>query len=174
MRTIVVHAKQIGVHETPLCALLVLEILCPSTKLTFVLMLSAWWAFHVFGCDLSVYHLRSHVWILGSWVFTLSLRCYRALCELLMVSNHPIVNTNISWTHASTNLLVDATIFTLVKCKQSPSWNVLFAALKPEQTWPLVADASFNAWWRHVMETPSALVRGTTGGFLSPMASYAN
>ena len=42
--------------------LLELEILCSSTKLTFVLMLSAWCVFHMSGCTLSVYYLRSH-WV---------------------------------------------------------------------------------------------------------------
>ena len=32
-----------------------------SMKLTYVLMLSAWCVFHVFGCVKSVYHLRSHI-----------------------------------------------------------------------------------------------------------------
>ena len=55
------HAQQTCVHEVPLCALLVREILCLGTKITFVLMLSTWCGFHVFGCALSVYHLRSHI-----------------------------------------------------------------------------------------------------------------
>ena len=38
-------------------------------------------------------------------MFTLSLRCYQVHGELKMVSNQHIVNTNISWTYASTNLL---------------------------------------------------------------------
>ena len=42
---------------------------------------------------------------LGSCVFTLSLCCYRAHGKLKMVSNQHIVNTKISWTQASTNLL---------------------------------------------------------------------
>ena len=37
------------------CVLLVLEIMCSSTKLTFVLTLCAWCVFHVFGCALCVY-----------------------------------------------------------------------------------------------------------------------
>ena len=37
---------------------------------------------HVFGCALSVYHLRSHISILGSCVFTLGSRCYRTHNEL--------------------------------------------------------------------------------------------
>ena len=56
------------------------------------------------GCALSVYHLRPHIWILGSWVFTLSLRCYRAHAELKMIFNQNIVNTNISWKHGSTKI----------------------------------------------------------------------
>ena len=58
----------------------------------------------MFDCVLSVYHLRSHIWILGSCFFTLGLRCYRTHNEIKMVSNQHIVNTNMSWTHASTNL----------------------------------------------------------------------
>ena len=85
------NSQQIGVHEASLCVLLVLEILCSSTKLTFVLMLSAWCVFGVcFPC----------VWLCIIWVhigfvcmFTLSLRCYRAQGELNMVSNQYIVNT---------------------------------------------------------------------------------
>ena len=50
---------QIGVHGAPPCVLVVLEILCSSTKLTLVLMLSAWCVFHMFGCALPVYHLKS-------------------------------------------------------------------------------------------------------------------
>ena len=53
------HCNETGVHQTPLCVLLVLEILCSSTKLTFVLTLIAWFVFHVFDCSLSVQHLRS-------------------------------------------------------------------------------------------------------------------
>ena len=87
------------------CVLFVLEILCSSTKLTFVLMLSTWCVFHVLGCALSVYHLRSHIWILDLCVFALSLCCYGAHGELKMVANQYTVNTKICWTHASTNLL---------------------------------------------------------------------
>ena len=56
-------ARQIGVHEAPLCIFLVLEILCSNTKVTFVLMFNAWCVFHVFGCALSAYHLSSR-WVL--------------------------------------------------------------------------------------------------------------
>ena len=38
-------------------------------------------------------------------MFTLRLQCDWAYGELKIVSNHHIVNTNISWLHASTNLL---------------------------------------------------------------------
>ena len=41
--------------------LLVLEILCSSTKLMFVLMLSALCIFHAYGCALSVYNLKLYV-----------------------------------------------------------------------------------------------------------------
>ena len=78
--------QQMGVHETPLCVLLELEILCSSTKLTFVLLLSACGVFHVFGFALSLYHMSSH------WV-RVCLRSYRAHGELKMVSNQHIVNT---------------------------------------------------------------------------------
>ena len=54
--------------------------------------------FHVFRCAVHVYHLRSHIWILGSCVFALSLRCYRAHGELKPVPNRHIVNTKISRT----------------------------------------------------------------------------
>ena len=54
-------SQRIGDHEASLCVLRVVEILCSSTKLIFVLILSTWYAFHVFDCTLSVYHLRSHI-----------------------------------------------------------------------------------------------------------------
>ena len=47
---------------TTQCVLLVVELLCSTTKLTFVLTLWAWCVFPVFGCALSVYHLSSH-WV---------------------------------------------------------------------------------------------------------------
>ena len=77
------HKTLVGycVHEAPLRVILVLEILCSSTKNTSVLGLSTWCVFHVFGCALSVYHLRSQLVRL----FTLSLRDYRAHGELNMV-----------------------------------------------------------------------------------------
>ena len=84
---------------------LVLEISYSSTKSTFVSMLSAWCVLHVVGCALSMYHLRLHLWILGSCGFILSLRCYWAHGEFKMVSNQHIANTKFSWTHTSTNLL---------------------------------------------------------------------
>ena len=59
----------------------------------------------VFGYALCVHHLILRIQILGSCVFTLILRCYQAHGELKMASNQHIVNTKISWTHASTNLL---------------------------------------------------------------------
>ena len=96
--------QQIGVHEASLCVL-------PgsSTKLTSVLMLCAWCVFHVFSCALSVYtslNITYHSIILGSCVFALSLRCYRTRdSELKMVSDQHIVNTKMSWTHASTSTL---------------------------------------------------------------------
>ena len=79
--------QQIGVQEASLVCLLVLEILCSRQKLTFMLMLNTWCGFHVFGCTLSVYQLRSHIWILGLCRFTLSLHCFRAHGELQLVSN---------------------------------------------------------------------------------------
>ena len=103
IKSLSVVTQQIGVHEASLCVLLVLEILCSSTKLSFVLMLSTQCAFHAFDFALSVYHLRSHIW--GSCVFTLMLGCYGAHGELKTVSNHHTMNTKNSWTHASTNLL---------------------------------------------------------------------
>ena len=42
------------------CVLLVLEILCSSTKLWLLSTSYAWYVFHVFDRALSVYHLRSH------------------------------------------------------------------------------------------------------------------
>ena len=75
--------QQIGVHEASLCVLRVLEILCSSTKITFVLTLYAWCVWLFFICEFT----------LGSCVFTLSLRFYRVHGELKMVSNQHIVNT---------------------------------------------------------------------------------
>ena len=43
--------------------------------------------------------------VLGSCAFPLSLRCYRAHGEPKMVSNQHIINTKISWSHASKKLL---------------------------------------------------------------------
>ena len=91
------------------CVSLVLNILCSDTKLTFVLMLSPWCDFHVIGCALSVYHLKSHISILDSCVVTLSLLCYRAPDEFKIISNQHITNTKIPWTQASTNLLGEFT-----------------------------------------------------------------
>ena len=108
--------QQIGIHKAPLCDLLVLKILCSSTKLTFVLMLSAWCVFNVFHCALSCV---SFEFTLGSCVFTLSLHCHWAHGELKMVSNQHIVK---SWTHASTNLL--AIGIPIIKVKWSPN-NVI-------------------------------------------------
>ena len=85
-----IETQQIGVHEAPLCVLLALEIWCSSTKLTFVLTLSAWCVFHVFGCDLSLYRLSSHCIRV---CLLLGLRSYRAHGELEIVLNQRIVNT---------------------------------------------------------------------------------
>ena len=58
-------------HKAPLCIFLVLEIMCSSTKLPFVLMLSAGCVFHVF-CALCVYHLSSHrVRVCLPWVYVI-------------------------------------------------------------------------------------------------------
>ena len=66
------NVQQSGVHEAPLCVLLVPESLCSSTKLTFVLMLSVWCVFHMFGCALSVCHLLSHwVRVCLLWVYVI-------------------------------------------------------------------------------------------------------
>ena len=54
-------SQQISVHEAPLCVLLGLEMLYSSSKLTFVLMLSAWCVFRVW-LRLTVYHSRSY-WV---------------------------------------------------------------------------------------------------------------
>ena len=72
----------------------------------------SWWRNYKYmfpcqlSCALSVYHLRTHIYIWGSCVFTLRLRCYRAHCELKVVLNQHIVNMIISWTHGGTSLLV--------------------------------------------------------------------
>ena len=91
-------AQQIDVHKASLCVLLVLEILCLSTKLTFVLTLCTWRVFHVFGCALSVYHLSSH-WVrvcLGL------LRVYGVTEHLVNSKWFQIITslTQKSWTHA--------------------------------------------------------------------------
>ena len=61
-------SQQISVHEAPLCVLLGLEMLYSSSKLTFVLMLSAWCVFRVWLRFICV----SFKIILGSCVLTLS------------------------------------------------------------------------------------------------------
>ena len=75
--------QQIGVHEASLYVLLVLEILYSSTKLTFVLMLSACcFISYVWLCLICVSFKITHMNIGFVCVFTLSLRCYRARGEL--------------------------------------------------------------------------------------------
>ena len=59
--------------------------------------------------------------MLGSFVLTLSLRCYRAHGELNMVSNQHSMYTKISWTHAGTNLLGDAIVLTTL-LKRPREW----------------------------------------------------
>ena len=73
----------------------------------FVLMLSAWCVFHVFGCALSVYLCIKipHINIRLVWVYFEFTLLSRAHGELKMVSNQHIANTKISWTHVSTNSL---------------------------------------------------------------------
>ena len=58
-----VTIQQIGVHEALLCVLLVLELLCCSTKLTFVLILITWCVFHVFGGSTSVCYRTYKYWV---------------------------------------------------------------------------------------------------------------
>ena len=95
----------IGIHKASLCVLLGLEILCSSTKLTFCVDVERMVCFPcVWLCFICVAFKITHINI-GLCVFTLSLRCYEAHGELKMVSNQHIVNTKISWTHTSTNLL---------------------------------------------------------------------
>ena len=78
--------------------------------------MSAWCVFHVFDCALSVCHLKSHIYILGLCVSTLNLRCHPAPAhgEFGMVSNQRIVDKNITWTHACTNLLGLSSYLTMV------------------------------------------------------------
>ena len=85
----VVNAQQIGVHKSPLCVELVLEILCSSTKLTSALMLGAWCVFHVLDCVSFEFTL---------WVYVAS----RTQNGFKSVHREH----KISWTHASTHLLV--------------------------------------------------------------------
>ena len=85
-------SQQIGVHEESLYYVLpVLEILCSSTKLTFVLTLCAWCVFH--ACVWLCFFCVSFEFTLGSCVFTFGLRCYRAHGELKRISNQHIPNT---------------------------------------------------------------------------------
>ena len=94
-----VTTQQIGFNEAPLCVLLVPEILCSSTKLTFALILSARCVFHVFGCALSVYHLSSHwVYVCLLWVYVVSSTRWTQNSFKSAHREH-----NNSWTHASTN-----------------------------------------------------------------------
>ena len=93
-----IATQQIGVHEASLCVLLVLEILCSSTKLTFVLTLCAWCVFHVFGVLYLCIILSSH---LVSCVFTfLSSTWWNQNGFKSAHREHKK-----SWTHAYTNLL---------------------------------------------------------------------
>ena len=76
------------------CVSLGLEIVCSSTKLTFVSMLSAWCVFHVFGCASSVYDLSSHwVRVYLLWVFVVIER----------MVNSKGFQIRISWTHTQEN-----------------------------------------------------------------------
>ena len=61
-------SQQIGIHEVPPCVLLLLEILCASTKWTFVLMLSTWCVFRVWLRFICVWFKITS----GLGVFTLS------------------------------------------------------------------------------------------------------
>ena len=102
------HNQQIGVREASLCVLLVLEILCSSKKINFEHKFN--FCVHVvslvcFLCVWLCFICVSFEFTLGSCVFTLSLCCYRTHTEFEMVSNQHIVNTKMSSTHASTNLL---------------------------------------------------------------------
>ena len=80
---------QIDIHRASLCVLLMLEILCSNTKLTcadvvcMVCFRSVWLCFIC----------ASFEFTLGSSVFTLSSRYYRAQSKLKMASNQNIVNT---------------------------------------------------------------------------------
>ena len=74
--------------------------LCSSKKLTFMLMLSAWYVFRIWLRFICV----SFKIILGSCVFTLSLRCYWAHGEFKWFQLSASWTQN-SWTHTSTNLL---------------------------------------------------------------------
>ena len=65
------------------------EILGSSKKITFVLMLNAWRAFHVFGCTLLAYHFRSQ------WVHV-CLRWVNVVIEHTMNSTWFQIST--SWT----------------------------------------------------------------------------
>ena len=93
-------AQQIGVHEASLRVLLVLEILCSSPIICVDVV-----GMLCFPCIWLRFIGVSFEFTLGSRMSTFSLRCYRAHGELKMVSNQHIVNTKISRTHTSTNLL---------------------------------------------------------------------
>ena len=106
--------QQIGVHKASLCVLLVLDILCLSTKLTFVLMLCTWCVFYV----LAVLYLYI-IWVHIGWVCVVIKHN-----ELKMVSNQHIMNTKMSWTHTNTNLLGKHTIVSVLSVQNSVSIKV--------------------------------------------------
>ena len=96
--------QQNDIDQASLCVYLCSKYGVPAQKkINFVLIF--WCVYNVFGCALYVYHLRSQIYILGSCVFILSIRCYRTHGQLNMVLNQHIVNTTICLTHPSTNLL---------------------------------------------------------------------
>ena len=89
--------SNISVHKVPLCVLVVLKMLCSSTKLTFVLMLSACCVFQVFGCSISVYHLSSH------WVCVCLLWVYIVIAHMI----------NFKWFQISTSWIQNNPEYTL-------------------------------------------------------------
>ena len=94
-------------------------------------MLNTWYVFHVSSCALSVYNLRSHIWIFGLCVFSLIIRCYWAHDELNLLSNQHILIITNTWIHASTNLLGNEYVWLLFMAQftkkiiyAQPTWNL--------------------------------------------------
>ena len=112
-------------------------------KINFYVDVERTMCFHVFGCALSVYHLRSHIYLLGSCVFTLSLCYYRAHGEQHAV---PSVTTKLAiwW------LSVWAGLF-LANSKQFP---IMVKAMHATATKFGLCNSQRIWWMRSQMTAP--------------------